>query len=420
MMVATPSSPPGEPAMSLWMMPAELSCCFAHLAGCLDVRSQARFLALLGGALFARGRRTVTSWLRSAGITDEFRPAYALLWTVGRRTAWMAAVVLMRAVLPRLGAGQSRWLFALDDTPTKRYGPCVQGAGVHHNPTPGPAGHAFVYGHVWVTLAWVARHPLWGSIALPLRASLYVRRKDVPGLPPEYGWAFRTKLTLAAELIRWLAAWLGRRGVRLWLAVDGAYARREVLREARRDAVTVVSRLRKDAALCDLPGPRPAGRRGRPAIYGRRRIDLAKRAGQRRGWREEEFDLYGRIEAQRYKTFLATWRPAGGVIRVVLVWRGKAWAAFFCTDPAASVADVLTAVADRAAIEQTFHDLKEVWGAGQQQLRDVWANVGAFHLNLWLHTLVEAWAWGRAEGRLIDRRASPWDNRDRRPSHADR
>jgi hypothetical protein len=115
----------------------------------------------------------------------------------------MAAVVRVRVVAPRLGAGQSRRLFALDDTPTKRYGPCVQGAGVHHNPTPGPAGQAFVYGHVWVTPAWVARHPLWGSIALPPRAGLYVRQKDVPGLPPEYGWTFRTKLALAAELVRW-------------------------------------------------------------------------------------------------------------------------------------------------------------------------------------------------------------------------
>ena len=112
--------------------------------------------------------------------------------------------------------------------------PCVEGAGVHHNPTPGPAGHAFVHGHVWVTLAWVARRPPWGSIALPPRASLYVRQKDVPRLPPEYGWSFRTKLTLAAELVRWLAAWLGRRGVRLWLAIDGAHARREAPRAARR------------------------------------------------------------------------------------------------------------------------------------------------------------------------------------------
>jgi Transposase DDE domain len=406
--------------MSLWMMPAELSCWFAVLASCLDVRNQARFLTLLGGVLFARGRRTVTSWLRAAGIADDFRPAYSLLWTVGRRTAWMAARLLLSVLLPRLGAGRSRLLFGLDDTPTGRYGPCVQGAGVHHNPTPGPAGRKFVYGHVWVTLAWLVRHPWWGSIALPLRASLYVRRQDVPKLPPEYRWPFRTKLELAAELLHWLAVWLRHWGVPLWLVADGAYACREVLRAARRDQVTVVSRLRRDAALCDLPGPRPARRRGRPPIYGRHRLDLAKRAGQRRGWRTEAFDLYGRTGTECYKTFLATWRPAGGVIRVVLVRRGKTWAAFFCTDPAASVADVLTAVADRASIEQAFHDLKEVWGVGQQQLRNVWANIGAFHLSLWLHTLAELWAWDRPEGKLIERTASPWDDPTRRPSHADR
>src|SRR5205823_12904264 len=141
--------------------------------------------------------------------------------------------------------------FALDDTPTPRYGPCVEGAGLHHNPAPGPAGPPFVYGHVWVTLAWVARHRCWGAIALP----------------PWYGWAFRTKLALAAELVRWLATWLQHRGQPLWLVADGAYARRAVLGAARREGVTVVSRLRRDAAVCDRPGPRPPGRRGRPPGY---------------------------------------------------------------------------------------------------------------------------------------------------------
>ena len=31
---------------------------------------------------------------------------------------------------------------------TKRYGPCVEGAGVHRNPTPGPAAQEWVYGRV--------------------------------------------------------------------------------------------------------------------------------------------------------------------------------------------------------------------------------------------------------------------------------
>src|SRR5438445_13657524 len=117
--------------MSLWLTPEELSGWFALLAGCLDARSQARLVSLLGGIVFARGRRTVTSWLRAAGIGQEFRPAYSLLGAVGRRAAWMATRLLLFVLRP-LARGQSRLLFGLDDTPTRRCGPCVQGAGVHH------------------------------------------------------------------------------------------------------------------------------------------------------------------------------------------------------------------------------------------------------------------------------------------------
>jgi hypothetical protein len=71
-------------------------------------------------------------------------------------------------------------------------------------------------------------------------------------------------------------------------------------------------------------------------------------------------------------------------------------------------------------IEETFKDLKEVWGVGQQQLRNVWANVGAFNVNGWLYSAVEAWAWGRSHEELVDRRACPWDQPERRASHADK
>lgn len=46
--------------------------------------------------------------------------------------------------------------------------------------------------------------------------------------------------------------------------------------------------------------------------------------------------------------------------------------------------------------------------------------MAAFHLTLWLHTLVELWAWKQPAAVLRDRRDSPWDDPDRRPSHADR
>jgi hypothetical protein len=371
------------------------------------------------GALLAAGRRTVTSWLRAAGLSAEFRPAYATVAAAGRRTDALAAR-LAHGVLKPLLAGVPRPLLALDDTPTPRYGRKVQGAGVHHNPTPGPAGAAYVYGHSWVVLGWLARQPAWGTIALPLLARLYVRRKDLPRVPRDVRPAFRTKLELAIELVRWAVTWLGWLGQPLWVVADGAFAKASFLKPAQAAGVTVVSRLRKDAALCSLPGPRPKGRRGPRRVYGEHRIDLAKRAGQRRGWRAGTFELYGKATRKTYKTFLATWRPAGGVIRVVLVKEPHGWVAFFCTDPGASVADILGAVADRFSLETAFRDVKQVVGAGQQQVRKLAANVGAFHVCLWTYTLTEAWAWGRPSAVLVDRSGSPWDDPGRRPSHADK
>ena len=399
--------------MSAWLAP---------LTSPLDRRSAPRLLRLLGGALFARGRRTVTSWFHAAGITDDFRPAYHALWAAGRNARYVASCLLLRIVLPllRLTPGQ-RWLFAIDDTPTARYGPCVQGAGIHHNPAPGPAGEKFVYGHIWVTLAWLARHPCWYTLALPLRALLYVRVKDVPKLAQDCPWAFRTKLELAVALVRWLLSWLSRAGKVLWLVVDGGYAKKPFLQPVLALGVVVVSRLRKDANLRSVPPTqRRRGQRGPLPTYGKDKIDLAKRAGQKRGWQRVPCVQYGRQVVKTIKTFVATWRPAGGRIRVVLVRERTGWLAFFCTDVEATAVAILEAMADRGAIEQMFKDLKEVWGAGQQQVRNVYACIGAWTVNLCLYSVVEAWAWARPEEELVDRHGSPWDTAERRPSHADK
>jgi len=124
---------------------------------------------------------------------------------------------------------------------------------------------------------------------------------------------------------------------------------------------------------------------------------------------------------KRYKTFLATYRPAGGLIRVVLVKEDDgSWRAYFCTHADATVEEILEAVADRSALEQVFHDVKEVHGVGQAQTRNYWSNVAVYHVKLWWHTLIELWAWDRSAKELVDRQLSPWDDAERRPSHADK
>ena len=409
--------------MATPFLTAELTSWIDRLASLLDGRLSWRLVPLLTGLLFASGRRTVSSWLRAGGLSDDYQDYYYFVFTLGDKTKALAAI-LFRIAFDRI-VPSGRVLLAIDDTPTKRYGPKVEGAGLHHNPTPGPAGAKLLYGHNWVTLAWVVRHPLWGAIGLPFLARMYVRQKDIAAQLLTFlrGVTFDTKLVMAGELVLEAAKWLKYLDRTLWVVADGAYAKRPFLQAAAAAGAIVVSRLRKDAALFDVPPPVKPGerRKGRPRTYGKNAISLAKRAGHPRGWETGTFQLYSVEMTKRYKTFLATYPPAGGLIRVVLVKAddGK-WVAYFCTHAEATVVEILEAVADRSAIEQVFHDVKEVHGVGQAQTRNYWSCVAVYHVHLWLQTMIELWAWHRPAKELVDRSASPWDDVDRRPSHADK
>jgi len=400
-------------------LPEEWSEWVEALESLLDSRTRWRLPIVLAGLLLARGRRTVTTWLRAQGVLDDFDDYYYFLASLGRKIDPLARR-LFQLLLEHLPIGD-RILLALDDTPTRRYGPKVEGAGLHRNPTSGPDDHWFIYGHIWVTLALVVRHPLWQTIGLPLRGLLYVKAKDMPKLRERCHWIFQTKLQLAVKLIKWALEVARSSRIPVWVVADGAYAYRPLLREILPLGITFVSRLRKDAGLRTLPPPRRPGQRGGKRKYGRKAISLAKRAAHRRGWRRTQVTLYGgRRVTKTYKTFLATWPVVGGVIRVVIVREWDHWESFFCTDLEASVETILECFADRSAIEQVFHDTKEVWGTGQQQVRNLFTNVACYNLNLWMHTLVELWAWNKKAKEICDRSLSPWDWRPRRPSHADR
>jgi hypothetical protein len=407
--------------MAEYSFPREWSEWVAWLMAGLHGQNRWRLPLVLCGMLFAQGRRTASSWWRAAGVGDDYRRFYYFLYAVGRKSKTLATQLFV-LLLNHLPSGP-RAVLALDDTPTRRYGPKVQGAGIHHNPTPGPADAKFVYGHIWVTLSWILRHPLWGTIGLPLWAMLYVRQKDIPKIPRKFGWTFQTRLQQAAAMAAWAAEIVFSAGKTLWVVADGFYAKRPFLKPLRALGVTVVSRLRKDARLFSLPPARKRGKRrgrGRPPKYGKKRLSLAKRAAARGGWLSLECTQYDETVVKKYKTFLATYPPAGGMIRVVIVAEPTGPQYFFCTDPTATAQEIMEMFADRAAIEQDFHDVKEVGGAGQQQVRVLWSNIGCFCLNLWLHTMVELWAWTKSKAEICDRTASPWDDPSRRPSHADR
>ncbi len=124
-----------------WICPQEWSEWTQWLETGLHGRNRWRLPVLLVGVLFAGGRRTVTSWLRAAGIRAGWSNYYYFLFSVGRKSKPVAAR-LAQLVLAQIGP--SRVQVNIDDTPTKRNGPHVQGADIHHNPTPGPADAKFL------------------------------------------------------------------------------------------------------------------------------------------------------------------------------------------------------------------------------------------------------------------------------------
>lgn len=399
-----------------WIFPDNWIVCAAALSSVLHQRCAWRLAVIINGIIFAKGRRTVTSWFRSAGITRRYKAFYYFIGSIGRKTE-IVATVLFEFMVELIYKNEHRVLMGIDDTPTPRYGPEVEGAGIHRNPTVGPDGAEFVYGHIWVTLSALVRHRYWGTIGLPLWAKMYIRAKDIPD---DCTIEFQTKLQQAAELVKWAADRCKRLTKQLWVVTDGGYTKAGFLKPAVKAGATIVTRLRKDAALYSPVKPPKKRSRGRPRKYGQR-IYLRNKAADNSGWSSVKAMLYGREETKQVKMFTATYRPAGCPVLVLIVREaGDNWRAFMCSELSARAGQILEAVADRSAIEQNFHDLKEIEGVGRQQVRNFWANIGVFHLNMWVHTMIELWAWNKSATAICDRSDSPWDNVERRPSHADR
>ena len=398
-----------------WIFPNYWQVMVIALSSVLHQRSAFRLAVIFAAMLFARGRKTITSWLRAAGISRCYKAYYYFIGSLGNKTENIATE-LFKIMISRIYKNTNTILAAIDDSPTSRYGPKVAGAGIHHNPTPTPDGKKFIYGHVWVTLSAIARHKNFGTIGLPLLARMYVKAKDIK----DVGLSFRSKTEQAVELSKWAYNCCKSLKKKLWIVTDGGYTRASFLKPVIKAGVVIITRLRKDAVLyAELKQPRKR-KRGRPRKYGKR-IKLQNVIRKPDGWFKIKAFLYGKEEIKDVKVFTGLYKPAGSLVKVLVVRESNdCFRAFLCTDLTASAVKIHEAVADRYAIEQNFSDIKEIEGAGQQQVRTVGSNVGAFHLNLWLHSMIELWAWDKSAKVLSNRSNSPWDDVYRRPSHADK
>jgi hypothetical protein len=329
---------------------------------------------LLMGAILAPAQRTVAAALRVTGRAQgrQFHRYHRVL----SRAAWSELAVgrVLLGLLVAAFAPTGPLLFGIDETLERRRGKRIAAKGIYRDPVRSSHSH-FVKasGLRWVCLMllvpipWAAR--TW---ALPVLTALAPSER----YDRERGRRHKTLTDWARQLLLVVRRWWPQRAI---VAVaDSTYAALEFLAACRtwRDPVTVVTRLRLDAALYDPAPPRRPGQIGRPRLKGARQPTLAAVAADPATvWTALTVaPWYGagpRLVAVASAT--AVWYHSG-LPPVPLRWvlirdpRGDfATQALLCTDLAADPAQILAWFIQRWQLEVTFEEARRHLGLETQR-----------------------------------------------------
>jgi len=222
---------------------------------------------LLVGTILTPGKRTVTAALRVMGLQDEAK--FAQYHHVLNRAVWnplAVARVLLRLLVDTFSPKDEPLVFGIDETIERRWGRKIAARGIYRDPVRSSKSH-FVKasGLRWISLmlltplAWAQR--IW---ALPIMTVLAPSERyyETRGRQP------KTLTERALQMIKQLRRWLP--GRPLVLVGDSTYAALDLLAACQGlpEPVTVVTRLRMDAALYE-PAP-PYSGQGRPRKKGKR------------------------------------------------------------------------------------------------------------------------------------------------------
>jgi hypothetical protein len=364
------------------------------------------FCELMSAWVVATGRRTICGMV--AVMDPATRGAHDAYHRLVRAGAWhperLWAQIVALAV-ERLGS-DGPIVCLLDDTLLHRHGAKVNGAGSYRDAVRSTHSRTVFARGLNLVVLCVRIIPPWGGMPIAVPVGIRLHRKDGPKLP-----------ALAAELMIELADRLPQRC--FILCADGAYA---CLAGDGLPRTTVVSRMRRDAALFGPPPP-PTGKPGRPRTKGERLPAPPQLAARARGWKKLNIDWRGRTETKLVWSRPVLWYGVcpHNMVRLVVV-RDPAGREpddfFFTTDLDMSPAEVVSLYADRWAVEVTYRDAKQL---GHCQEPQTWKGQGperAAHLGFWLHAAV--WlSYLDTSGPTPAFTTQPWYTTKRTPSFAD-
>ena len=348
---------------------------------CFTVPSFQLWQRLLHGWVLCPGRRTVTRIITLGDpLHQHAHDAYHRFLRAGKWSMAQLWKYLAQAVVVRL-CNEGDILLDVDDTLFHKTGRKVEGAGIFRDAVRSTL-HQVVYARglnlVVITLRII---PPWKGVPLGLPINMRLHKKDGS-----------TYIELAAEMLKEITSWFPTRQFRLH--GDGAYAS---MAGTPLTGTVFTSRMRRDAAIYQLPPTSRKKTRGRPRKKGKRLPCPQAIAEQtKKGWKETALNVRGKTVTRLLLTRVVLWYKVSPDRPVLLVvvrdQEGKEPDDFFLsTDIQASPEQVAGDYAGRWSIEDTFRDVKQFLGGQDPQC---WKGKGperAAALSLWLYSAV--WMW---------------------------
>ena len=370
---------------------------------------------LVVGAILTPGQRTVAAVLRVMGLSDErqFQNYHRVL----NRARWSSRELSRRLLLALVAAfvsGEGPVLVGLDETIERRRGAKIAAKGIYRDPVRSSKSHVVkASGLRWISMQVLAEVPWAGRVwGLPFLTVLAPSER----YHQERGQRHKTLSDWGRQLIRQLRRWLPDR--ELVVVADSTYAVLELLGDAARlpQPVTVITRLRLDAALYDPPPPRTPRTMGRPRVKGERQPTLAARLlDPGTIWEALTLPWYGGGTAPMdVATGTARWYHRG-LPPVDLRWvllrdpRGQSDPqALLSTDPTVSPAQLIAWFVSRWPVEVTFHEVRAHLGVETQRQ---WSDLAILRTTpalLGLFSLVTLFAQARLDAQPLPVRQAAW------------
>ncbi|WP_419605760.1 transposase, partial [Thiolapillus sp.] len=204
---------------------------------------------------------------------------------------------------------------------------------------------------------------------------------------------FQTKLEQSSEMLIGIADHFST--VPLLAVTDSWFGNKSLWKPTRKvlgERFHLLSRLRSNNTLYDLPGEKKPGQRGRRRKYGRRlgtTTEMAAQVQQKAACYSVR--LYGRQRDVVAYDQVVMLKSLQCPVRVVWVFRKTRWVAMFTTDLDLSVTQIIEYYGARWKIESGFKELKQEIGSCKSQCRNAQAVTN--HLNFCMMAVTLTWIY---------------------------